>query len=68
MDCINDNWNYISSKCTLPKTEFLIRLVLDSTYFIFNKTMYKQNYGTSMGSPLLPIIADLIMQKLEKQL
>ncbi|KAG5330311.1 SETMR methyltransferase, partial [Acromyrmex charruanus] len=38
------------------------RLILDSTYFLFD---YKQNFGMSMGSPLSPI-ADLVMQRLEK--
>jgi len=36
---------------------------MDST--VFNKVMYKQIFGTPMGSPLSPIIADLIMQDLE---
>ena len=69
LECVNDNWNFISEKCNLPKTEFLIavRLILDSTYFVFDNIIYinriyKQNFGTLMGSLLLLIIADLVMQ------
>jgi len=39
---------------------------MDSTFFTFNKIMYKQIFGTPMGSPLSPIIADIVMQDLEK--
>jgi len=35
----------------------VIKFVLSCTYFIFNKTIYKQTYNTPMGSPLLPINA-----------
>jgi len=51
----------------LPKNEFLtaVRFVLSSTYFTFNNIIYKQTYGTPMGSPLSPIIADIVMQDFE---
>jgi len=32
---------------------------------MFNNKYYKQTYGVPMGSPLSPIIADVILQKLE---
>ncbi|KAG5345358.1 GBLP protein, partial [Acromyrmex heyeri] len=54
LDCINDNWNFISKKCKLSKKEF------------FDNIIYKQNFGTPMGSPLSSIIVDLVMQRLEK--
>jgi hypothetical protein len=38
---------------------------MDSTYFRFDNKFYKQKFGTPMGSPLSPIIADLVMQDLE---
>jgi len=37
-----------------------------STFFIFNKKIYKQKFGTPMGSPLSPVIADIVMQDLEE--
>ena len=65
MDCIKDHWRFISRDCYLPKKEFIkaVQFVLDSTFFVFG--IYRQNYGTPMGSLLSPVIADLIMRKLE---
>jgi len=55
----------------IPKSEFLnaIKIILDSTFFKFNNKIYKQNFGTSilLGYPLSPIIADIVMQDLEKR-
>jgi hypothetical protein len=44
-----------------------VKLVLNSTFFSFNNSYYKQKFGTPMGSPLSPIIADLVMQDLESR-
>jgi len=67
MDCLTKRWNLFSRDCKIPKQEFLnaVRLVLDSTFFTFDNQVYKQNFGTPMGSPLSPIIADIVMQELE---
>ncbi|XP_018313144.1 uncharacterized protein [Mycetomoellerius zeteki] len=65
MDCIKDHWRFISKDCSLPEEEFIkaVQFVLDSTFFVFDSVIYKQNYGTPMGSPLSPVIADLVMRK-----
>lgn len=42
--------------------------VLESTYFKFDNTVYKQNFSTPMGSPLSPVIADLVLQNLGTKL
>jgi len=49
--------------------EFLnaVKLVLHSTYFTFNNIIYKQTFGTPMGSPLSPIITDIVLQDLEER-
>jgi len=64
---VSDRWNHIQNYTHIPKNEFLtaVKFVLTSTYFLFNKIIYKQTYGTPMGSPLSPIIADFVMQDLE---
>ncbi|XP_018308772.1 uncharacterized protein [Mycetomoellerius zeteki] len=66
-DGIAKRWEYISGKTVIPLNEFLIavRLVLNSTFFMFNNKYYKQIFGTPMGSPLSPIAADIVMQDFE---
>jgi len=44
-----------------------IKLILSSTYFVFNNKIYRQTFGTPMGSPLSPIIANLVLQDLEEK-
>jgi len=64
---IERRWTHIERSTKIPKNELLtaVRFVLSSTYFTFNNIIYKQTYGTPMGSPLSPIIADIVMQDLE---
>jgi len=64
---LNTRWEKIKGGTMIPKGKFLIavRMVLDSTFFTFNRKFYKQKFGTPMGSPLSPIIADLVMEDLE---
>jgi len=65
--CISDKWHLISVHSPIPHEEFLIaiRFVLNSTIFTFNRKYYKQIFITPMGSPLSPIVADLVLQHLE---
>ena len=67
VNSIHKRWNFISKHCNIPRDEFVgaVRFVLDSTFFKFDNQFYKQNFGTPMGSPLSPTIADLVMQDLE---
>jgi len=67
LEILDQNWVFIQKHTLIPKTEFLlaIKFVLDSTYFLFNNNFYRQSFGAPMGSPLSPIVADLVLQKLE---
>jgi len=44
-----------------------IKLILSSIYFVFNNKIYRQTFETAMGSPLSPIIANLVLQDLEER-
>jgi len=65
---IEKRWESISVNTQIPKVEFLlaIKLILGSTFFSFNGLFYKQIFGMPMGSPLSPIISDLVLQDLEQ--
>lgn len=61
------NREYIEPFAGISKSEFvqLVKFIMNSTYFTFNRK-YKQCFGTPMGSPLSPIIADMVIQDLEQ--
>jgi len=67
LESIEKRWDSISQCTLIPLQEFkvAVKFVLGSTFFTFNKKCYKQIYGTPMGSPLSPVIADLVLQDLE---
>jgi len=67
LEIIDKKWPYIEMHTNLPLSEFILstRFVLQSTYFHFNNKFYKQTFGTPMRSPLSPVVADLVLQKLE---
>ena len=43
----------------------LIDPCLDQNYFLFNNTIYRQNNGLPMGSPLSPLLAEIYMSHFE---
>jgi len=69
IEAINNRWLYIEKATKITKKEFIsaVKFILDSTYFTFDKVIYKQVFGSPMGSPLSPVLADLVMQDLERK-
>lgn len=65
---ISDKWHLICEHTNIPKNQFLQKLMLIFEYnvFKFNDQVYKQKYGTPMGAPLSPVLADLIMELVEE--
>ncbi|XP_072048492.1 uncharacterized protein [Amphiura filiformis] len=45
----------------------LLEFTLTTTYFSFRGQVYQQKFGTAMGSPVSPIVANLYMEWLEKE-
>jgi len=66
---INSRSHCIQEETKILKMEFTIgvQFILNSTSFIFDNVIYKQIFGTSMGSPLSPILVDIVMQDLEEK-
>jgi len=64
---IRNRWNDIQKTTKMSISQMLnaIELVLSSTSFKFNGKYYEQIYGSPMGSPLSPILADIVMEDLE---
>jgi len=69
LDSVTSRWEQIRKGTKIPLPEFInaLRKVLDSTFFSFNNKIYKQKFGTPMGSPVLSIIANIIMEDVEKK-
>ena len=45
----------------------LLKPCLESTFFQYNGRHYKQLHGTAMGSPVSVVVAEIVMQHIEKQ-
>lgn len=58
------NWNDIGKATNINLDLFLeiITFCIDNNYFRFRGKYYEQTFGTAMGSPLSPILADLVME------
>jgi len=67
LESVAERWDQISKSTNIPWLEFVnaIKKILDSTFFMFNNKIYKQKFGTPMGSPVSSINADIIMDDLE---
>ena len=65
---IEKRWHHICKFTALSLEEFKdgIKLLMDWTFFQFDKSVYKQTYGIPMGSPIFPTIANIVMQDLEE--
>ena len=44
----------------------LLEFVLKENYFKYDNIYYKQIFGCAMGSPISPVIADLVMEEIEE--
>jgi len=69
IDSVAKRLDSILDKSNIPKDEFILalKMIFESTYFSFNNTIYRQNFGTPMGSPLSPVIADLVLRDIENR-
>ncbi|XP_062705294.1 uncharacterized protein LOC134287463 [Aedes albopictus] len=60
------NWDTIGKATNINLDLFLemVSFCIDSSYFKFRDKFYQQTFGTAMGSPLSPILAEVVMEVL----
>jgi hypothetical protein len=51
----------------VPDIMKLLHFTLTTTYFVFQGNLFVQKFGTAMGSPVSPLIANLFMEALEEK-
>ena len=71
LDCTGTLLQQTANDTPLPlpndKIMDLLKLCLESTFFQYNGRHYKQLHGTAMGSPASVVVAEIVMQHIEKR-
>ena len=65
---VSSRWIKVKSHTKLDKKEFLKELdfIMNSTKFKFYGKFYKQKFGTPIGSVISTMLAEIVMEDLEK--
>lgn len=42
----------------------LLKICIKANYFVYDNNIYTQNFGMPIGSPLSPVLGDLVMERL----
>ena len=61
-----DKTFHLCTNFTMEDTMELLGFVLSTTYFSYNREMYKQIHGAPMGSVVLVIVSNLFMEDHEE--
>lgn len=64
---IKKRWKSIKNYTQINQKEFIngIILCMNASAFKFNGILYQQIFGAAMGSPLSPVIAEIVLRDLE---
>ena len=64
---IEKRWPYLYHYVNMSCSEFIdvIKFILIHNHFQFNNVFYTQIFGSAMGNPISPILADIVMHDLE---
>ena len=68
INSIEKRWNLINKATNLPLQEFQkgIEFLMKNTFFSYDNEYYHHIFRTPMGSPISQMLADLVLQDLEK--
>ena len=67
-DCLMKDHNLkFRTSLTVDDIMTLTKFVATTTYFSFKDMIYRQKFGTAMGSPVSPIMANIYMEWLEEK-
>ena len=63
---VSNRWIKVKSHTKLDEKEFLkgLDFIMNSTKFEFNGKIYKQKFGTPIGSVISPILAEIVVKDL----
>lgn len=69
-DIIDLQWDEISKHTKINNADFhdLIQFTFKCSYFSLNNHFYQQKFGTPMGAPISPILANLVMDYVTRKL
>ena len=67
MCCLKDDTLYDRSAIPVEDIVDLLEFCLSTTNFKYNNTHYQQIFGTAMGSPVSAVMANLVIENLEKR-
>ncbi|XP_063975376.1 uncharacterized protein LOC135161598 isoform X2 [Diachasmimorpha longicaudata] len=64
---IKKRWKWIQKYTKITQDSFIdaVSLCVNASTFQFNNIKYQQIFGAAMGSPLSPIVAEIVLQDLE---
>ncbi|XP_046605015.1 uncharacterized protein LOC124297747 [Neodiprion virginianus] len=68
INAVKQRWHQLVDKIPVPLNELLkaLQICFKAAIFEFNHNIYAQTYGLPMGSPLSPILSDLVLDDLEQ--
>ncbi|XP_046629056.1 uncharacterized protein LOC124309437 [Neodiprion virginianus] len=68
INAVKQRWHQSVDKIPVPLNELIkaLHICFKAAIFKFNQNIYAQTYGLPMGSPLSPILSDLVLDDLEQ--
>ncbi|XP_053698903.1 uncharacterized protein LOC128745857 [Sabethes cyaneus] len=68
LESVDQRWNEIEQHTCIEKCSFMemLKVVLESTFFQYNGGFFRQKFGIPMGSPLSPVVANIVLERIEQ--